>query len=236
MTDESGLQVMLCMKDVLIPPPEGETLWYNLQLLRWIQHFFLIHVLIFPSAQPILLSKFRSHFCPLCSAAAEKGHIPAWEGQEEGTSSTPCCSDKNSPLSTALTANKEILPIWQNISRVTFAKAGFVLCENPGAEHIPRAWLGRVAPAGSPAVTQAGRWPQGLDQVAFHTLDSQVKHEVVLEEDVAEGQPGWAGSCSSQCPVGLLQIASKSLELLNLGWGFASAPTAALVVYLDYLE
>lgn len=80
MTDESELQVMLCMKDVLIHPPEGETLWYNLQLLRWIQHFFHIYVLIFPTAWPILISKSRSQFCSLCSAAAREGTHP-WMGR-----------------------------------------------------------------------------------------------------------------------------------------------------------
>lgn len=72
-----------------------------------------------------------------------------------------------SPLSTALTANKEILPIWQNISRVTFDEAGFMCCEKQGAEHISRAWAGRVGPASSSAPTQGGRVAPGLGAGCF---------------------------------------------------------------------
>lgn len=77
-----------------------------------------------------------------------------------------------SPLSTALTANKEILPTWQNISRVTFHKAGFVPVKNKELSTSPelgQAGLVLLDPLQSHRV---GSWLQGLDQVFFHMLDS----------------------------------------------------------------
>lgn len=133
MTDESGLRVMLCMKDVLIHPLERETLWHNLKLLRWIQHFFHIHVLIFPTARAILISILL----PLLSSCRRRDTSLCGKDKKEHSLPLVVTTRSFSPLSTALTANKEILPIWQNISRVTFHKAGFMHCEKQGAELSP---------------------------------------------------------------------------------------------------
>lgn len=143
-----------------------------------------------------------------------------------------------SPLSTALTANKEILPIWQNISRVTFDEAGFMCCEKQGAEGLGRqGWSCLIL------CTHTG-WKGGSR--AWGRLLStcwipQVRDEVVLPSCRGWGRM-WLNPSQPrqllQLPVALWvcsKLHQNQLELLN--WGvFSAAPTAALVVYLDCLE
>lgn len=116
-----------------------------------------------------------------------------------------------SPLSTALTANKEILPIWQNISRVTFHKAGFMHCEKQGAELISRAWAEQ---GWSCSILCIHTGCKVDSRAAFHTLDSpgegwscpaQLQE---LGEDVTEAEPAWAASS---------KLHQSQLQLLNQG-------------------
>lgn len=79
----------------------------------------------------------------LCSWRWRATFVPAWEGEWEGMCSltfatlvTRCFSS----LSATLTANKGILHIWQNISRVTFRSSVYVLWKIKGWAHLPESF------------------------------------------------------------------------------------------------
>lgn len=148
-----------------------------------------------------------------------------------------------SPFSTALTANKGILPTWQNISRVTFGKARFMRCEKQGAEHVCRAWPGRVGPAWPSAVTQGAKVTPVVGSDCFphggfprERMKSCQLQE--LGEDVAEGQPAWAAPAAPRVALWVCsRLHQSQLELLN--WEricFCSHNRLAEHSDKDYLE
>lgn len=98
-------------------------LWCNLKLASKLQHFFRVLVWIVPFYPLVSRSFCSCEFACWPMQSEVKGHAhPQWEGTHL------LFSDRSSSsLSAALTADKGILHIWQNISRVTFRCSAYVL-------------------------------------------------------------------------------------------------------------
>lgn len=112
---------MLCMRDVLMRPLEGESVWYDLKPGWLLSQFSLMLILMAPFYPPIGQALLLVSICVLTCTV--KGKEPraslCGDGNDKEHTLANLVAKRYSSLSTTLTVNKGILHTLQ-ISRVTF--------------------------------------------------------------------------------------------------------------------